>query len=568
MPKFPFAFLIFSFFFGNAYVYSQSAQLSTSYYDSYHLLERLEIKSGQLSNTFHTNIKPFQRKQIADFISSIDTVQYLKQNPVDRWNIDYLSIDNWELLDSAYQQIADSKTPILNHIYKKKNDLFYYKDQEFDIHASPIFHFGGGSNETETENRPQFINTRGVEIRGTVGKKLGFYTYFTENQSATPAYVRDYSLAANSFAYHGLTKISNDDSVTLKRDYLSAEGYFIFQPSKNFAFRFGHARNFVGSGIRSIILSDFASPYLQLNAEVKLGRLQYYNIFASLTDTQVPRPVDATVTIPSKYMAFHHLNVNILKNLNVGIFEKVMFGRKDKLFDLNYINPIIFYRFVEGYLGSSDNALVGLDFKFNFLKSFSLYGQYIIDEFNTVEFKKDGWWGKKNAGQLGLKYIDVLGIKQLDLTAEYNYARPYTFSHYSTSSNGVHAGMPLGHQLGANFREGILRLNYQPIPQLQLQGTYVAYIKGFDSDSINYGGNIQLNNRIGRPDDYGNFIGQGIKNTVQLGQASASYMVRHNLFLDLSYMIRNVQIPELATKSETLLSFGVRLNFGREPYLF
>ncbi|SOE22487.1 hypothetical protein SAMN06298216_2917 [Spirosomataceae bacterium TFI 002] len=554
---------------GNAYVYSQSAQLAPAFTDSYHLIDRLEIKSGSLSNDFHSNVKPFQRKQIADFLARIDTVQNVNINPIDRWNINYLSIDNWEFLDSTDQFIADSKKPILKHIYQKKNDLYYYKDNEFDIHVSPIFSFGGGSNSTDLEDkRKQFINTRGVEIRGVVGKKLGFYTYFTENQASSPAFVRDYSLAANSFAYYGLTKITKDDSVKLQRDYLGAEGYIVFQPSKHFAFRFGHAKNFIGSGVRSIILSDFSAPYLQFNAEVKLGRLQYYNIFASLTDTQIPRPIDNTVTIPSKFMAFHHLNINVLKNLNVGLFEKVMFGRQNKIFDLNYVNPIIFYRFVEGYLGSSDNALVGFDFKYNFLRSFSLYGQYTIDEFNSAEFKKDGWWGKKNAGQVGLKYIDVLGIKQLDFQVEYNYARPYTFTHYSSVSNGVHAGMPLGHQLGANFREGLFRFNYQPTSKLQLQGTYISYIKGFDSDSTNYGGDIQKNNRKGRPSDYGNYIGQGVERIVNLGELRGSYMLRHNLFLDLTYLKRNVQESGATIENENLFKFGVRFNFGQEPYLF
>jgi hypothetical protein len=211
---------------------------------------------------------------------------------------------------------------------------------------------------------------------------------------------------------------------------------------------------------------------------------------------------------------------------------------------------------------------VGFDVKYNFLKSFSLYGQYVIDEFNLAEFKKDGWFGKKNAGQIGLKYIDVLGLEQLDLQVEYNYARPYTFSHYGSESNGVHAGMPLGHQLGANFREGLIKINYQPLPKLQLQGTFVSYIKGYDSDTTNYGGDIQKNNRVGRPYDYGNFIGQGLEKVATIGEVRGSFMLAHNLFLDLSYLQRRVKSNDSPIENEKLFKFGVRLNFGQESYLF
>lgn len=562
-----FAFLILCFSV-QGIVQAQSAQLSTTS-ESYHLLERMEIKSGNLSNTFHTNIKPFQRRDIIDFLSSIDTLAYLKLSPVDHWNLDYLRTDSWEFLDSLNEGVANSEKVLLKNIYEKKGDFYYFRNEDFDIHASPIFHFLGGRSGNSLEpTRDLFVNTRGVEIRGTVNDKLGFYTYFTENQSTPAFYERNYVLEQGAFPYYGFTKVAGEDSVAMKRDYIGAEGYMVFRPSKSIMLRFGHSKNFVGSGIRSMVLSDVTAPYLNLGAEVKLGRLQYSNIFALMSDFQVERPVDNSVTIPSKFMAFHHLNLNVTKNLNIGLFEKVMFGRDNNSFDINYLNPLIFYRFIEGFSGSSDNAMVGVDFKWNVFKTASIYGQFVLDEFKLSEWQEDGWWGEKHAGQLGIKYIDALGIKQLDLQAEVNYSRPYTFSHYSSSSNAVHYNIPTGHPLGANFSELLLRARYQPFAKLSLVGTYMTYQKGFDADSTNYGGNILRNNRFDRPDDYGNFTGQGANRVVQMGDIRLSYMLRHNLFLDLNYLHRRSRSEELGDETEDTFRFGVRLNFGREDNFF
>ncbi len=42
-----------------------------------------------------------------------------------------------------------------------------------------------------------------------------------------------------------------------------------------------------------------------------------------------------------KYSAMHHLSLNVTKNLNIGLFEGVIFGRKNH-FDFQYLNPNYF----------------------------------------------------------------------------------------------------------------------------------------------------------------------------------------------------------------------------------
>ena len=101
-----------------------------------------------------------------------------------------------------------------------------------------------------------------------------------------------------------------------------------------------------------------------------------------------------------KFATIHHLNWNISKRVSLGIFEAIIWQAKDTLynrqFDVNYLNPIIFYRPVEYSLGSSDNALLGLNAKLKISNNYQLYAQFILDEFLLKEvFVVCGWWANK-----------------------------------------------------------------------------------------------------------------------------------------------------------------------------
>ena len=47
--------------------------------------------------------------------------------------------------------------------------------------------------------------------------------------------------------------------------------------------------------------------------------------------------------------------------------------------------------------------------------------------------------------QFGGKYIDAIGVKNLDLQAEINIIRPFTYSHNDTIANYTHYNQPLAH---------------------------------------------------------------------------------------------------------------------------
>ncbi|NJO01234.1 MAG: hypothetical protein HC880_05615, partial [Bacteroidia bacterium] len=287
-----------------------------------------------------------------------------------------------------------------------------------------------------------------------------------DNQATFPAYVNQQINTWNAIPGEGYFKRTGNNGV----DFITARGYITFDLVDDaISLQFGYDKNFLGNGYRSMILSDFSSNYLFLKLNTQVWKLHYQNLFAQLT-------ADVFNTdgfFPQKYYAHHHLSVNVTKNLNIGLFESIVFNRGDTTaatgnnaggFDFRYLNPIIFYRSIEQQAGSPDNAILGMDFKWNFLKRFSLYGQLVIDEFVISRIRDwNGWRGNKQSGQLGLKYLDVAGVANLDLQAELNIARPYVYSHNFRYGEYSHYNQPLVHPLGANFYEYVGQLRYQPI---------------------------------------------------------------------------------------------------------
>ncbi len=532
--------------------------------DYYHLLDRYEVKSGQFSDTYFTSFKPYRRDQIIAFVQAADSVGTFVSSS-DQFNQQYLNIDSWEFEPTS---LSDSKKPLWNKFYRKKSDFVHVDIPDFDVHLNPVIYWGLG-NDSDSRSRP-FINTRGIEIRGRLDDKIAFYTFIGENQAVFPVYGQNYVLERGAVPNEGFWKEFNDGGV----DFFTARGYLDFQITRHVSLQFGHDKNFIGNGFRSMFLSDFSSNYFFLKLNTKVWRLNYTNLFAELIADAPFTPLggaDAgslgTVRFPKKYMALHHLSINITDKFNVGIFESTIFSDADSLggrFEINYLNPIIFYRGIEQHVGSPDNTVFGLDFKWNPGKSYSFYGQLLLDDLIVGElFDGSGWWGNKISGQIGGKYIDAFRINNLDLQVEYNFARPFTYSHTSILTSYSHYRQPLAHPLGSNFRELIGILRYQPWPRLSLSGKIIRANAGTNPIDTNVGADILVANAE-RENDFNNVIGQGVDTDILFFDATASYQLKHNLFIDFKQVLRNLDSADDSKDLTTIYtSVAIRLNIAQ-----
>jgi hypothetical protein len=539
---------------------STYAPVNESYY---HLIDRYEVKSGQLAPSVFTSVKPYKRSDIAVFVDSANRKGFYT-SASDRFNAEYLQNDNWEW---ARPQTNDSRKPILKHFYKKKSDLFYVdEDPDFDLHVNPVL-YGGAGKDSESDEL-MFINTRGLEIRGMLDKKIGFYMFMTENQARLPSYVsRTVALDPNVGFYpviphEGFWKGFKDGQ---GYDFFQARGYISFDVTKHFNLQFGHDRFFIGNGQRSLIYSDNAPPALFLKGNIKVWKLNYMFMLNRMVADR-----KTLGKYPDKFVALHHLSVNIGKKLNIGLFESVVFSSNDSTsFEWAYLNPVIFYRAIEQQFGSSDNVILGTDFKWNVLKGVSVYGQFVLDEFVLDNIRKgNGWWANKYGVQAGIKYYDAFGVSNLDLQAETNVVRPYTYSHYTPYGSYSNYLQPIAHPLGANFKEIIGIVRYQPIPRLTLTAKLIMAQVGRDSLSANWGSDI-IKNYNGREKDFGNTIGQGVKNDILLTTFNTSWQLKHNLFIDATVVIRKSESPyAIYNHTTTLTSVALRWNIPQRLYEF
>jgi hypothetical protein len=538
--------------------------------DYYHLVDRYEIKTGKILPSIFTSIRPYKRSAIVEFIDSARSLNAFSSS-VDEFNYEYLMNDSWEWSNAP---TADSDKPILKHFYKKKSDLFSFHNEDFDLHINPVLYLGFGKDSRAADML--FTNTRGVEVRGMIDGKVGFYTYLTDNQASLPRYVADYLRVNTVIPHEGFWKDYKEGKGV---DFLQARGYITYDATKHIHLQLGHDRFFIGNGYRSLAFSDFSSPSMFLRANVKVWKVNYMFLLNQMIadvegNTGGLKAMEGGY--PNKFTAMHHISMNIGKKLNIGVFEAVVFSADDSLggdhLRLDYFNPIIFYRAVEQQNGSSDNVLLGLDFKYNVLRNFQLYGQFILDELVLDELRAgNGWWANKFGIQVGGKYVDAFTLSNLDLQGEINIVRPYTYTHGTNYGSYTHYRQPIAHPLGANFKEFIGIARYQPINRLSLTGKLIYIDTGKDDpgiENVSWGSNPFKNSRL-RPNTYGNTIGQGVSTQVAFANLVASWQLKHNLFIDASLLVRASKSDHPFYDNNTsLTSLALRWNVAKRQYDF
>ena len=529
------------------------------------LLERLEIKAVNDSVLNFSKIKYFNRSKyvingIKSYLQNRDESSLSK---VDAYNLRSLYLNNTEYLSEEERQMYKSKKPILKNFYTTPANLYEVHVKDFDLVINPVIQYVI-SKESDND-QSLFLNTRGLAVRGKIANKIGFSAYLTDNQERDPAYVQEWISDRKAVPGAGFYKSFKDPGGV---DYFDARGYFTFNVTKYIDVAFGYDKNFIGNGYRSLFLSDFGNSNLFLKLNTRIWKFNYQNLFMEVQNADA-RTGDKL--IGKKYTVMHHLDINVTKWLNVGLFEGVVFGRQNR-FDFSYLNPVIFYRSIEQQNGSEDNSVAGLDLKANLAKRFQVYGQLLLDEFKLSEIRaNNGWWANKFGIQLGAKYIDAFNIKNLDLQIEHNRVRPFTYSHRDSVANYTHYNQPLAHPLMANFKELIGIVRYQPAPKWMVQAKAIVYQQGRDTGGVSYGSKIFLPSvppyRLG---DYGFHIGSGWKTNTMYGSLLVSYELKENLFLELFGVARKQEtktVP-IISQNSTILSFGIRWNMHRREFDF
>lgn len=533
---------------------------------AHHILDRLRILHG--GGALHPEVRPFGRDDAVALARWADTSGALLSR-LDRSDLQYLYDDNNEWLQPADSLLGRrSRKPLFGAFFRTPAHFFEVNTPAFRLRANPLLHIAAGREQGDAALL--FANQRGIELRGDVDGRVFFYTDLLETQARFPNYVNRWIADYSAVPGAGFFKPYRSQAFDISNgyDFNVANAGIGFRLTKHVGLQLGHGRHFIGNGYRSLFLSDMGNLTYFLKLNTRVWRLHYQNLFLELSpiSTAVPRPTNSL--LPKKYVAAHYLNFNITPRLALGFFEATVFNRS-RQFELQYLNPVILYRSVEGMLGSPDNVLIGLDARWDFLRRFHLYGQVLIDEFFTAEVfgpEQPGWWGNKFGGQLGIKYLNALGVDHLDVQVEANAVRPYTYSSFDSLNSYTHYNQPLAHPMWANFREIIGIVRYQPSPYWLLAARVLYAKTGDDGPGENWGGNPLLGNAT-REREYGNTIGQGAAASTLLAGLDISWQWRHNWYWEARLLLRHKNSADPDRNLDTrLFTLGLRWNvWSRNP---
>ncbi len=479
----------------------------------------------------------------------------------------YSEVNKYYNFEAENQKISKNKSSWFGRKFWDEH-MVALKGKDYWLTLDPGVDLQAGKDidaEIDTYN-----NTRLLYTQGGIGKKVNFFAVIYESQGRFADYFNRFARARRPdggnpaiIPGQGIAKNFRSDSF----DYPIATGQISYSPSEHFNMQLGHGKNFIGDGYRSLLLSDNASPYPYFKLNTTFWKLKYTNTWMSLRD--VRSEVTANGSFRTKYMANHYLSYNVTKRLNIGLFETVIWENdNDRGFDLNFVNPVIFYRAIEFSTGSrGGNAVIGLSGKYKFTNRVNAYAQLIIDEFSSGDiFGGNGSYKNKTGYQIGAKYYDSFGIKGLYLQAEYNRVRPFTYSHNSVVLNYGHNNQSMAHTLGSNFSEFVAIARYQ---RGRIFGDVKVIVaqRGFEfnttDDALFYGGNI-YGTEDNRVSDLGNEVAQGNTTDFFHAELQAGYLLNPatNLKVYGSVILRDFK-PQLNTESTfenktTWVNFGIR----------
>jgi hypothetical protein len=514
-----------------------SSQLNVPF--THQFYSKFDRNMNVIGTNSHTAAKPYMYDEVSKYYDLKKAKDELKKN-VDGW---------W------------SKKLWNEHAVQLQSKNYWFT-------IDPVFDFQVGK-DTDADFGSTFNNTRGFYVQGGLGKRFSFSASVYESQGRFAQYFNQYAESLRAFGPdpaiipgRGIGKRFKDDAY----DYPVAEAYISYSPADFINIQFGHGKNFIGDGYRSLFQSDVTSPYPFLKLNTKFWKIKYTNTWMWLKDVRPEATVDGAFL--TKYMANHYLSWNVTKRFNLGLFESVIWtNTNERGFDINYLNPIIFFRAIEFETGQgAGNAVVGASAKYKWNDNVNLYGQFILDEFSLSDIKGgEKSWKNKFGYQIGAKYYNAFKVKNLMLQFEYNRVRPFTYSHNTIVLNYAHNNQSMAHLWGANFSEAIAIGHYH-YKRWFGDAKLIVGKRGFDfnttNDAFSYGGDI-FRSENDRNADTGITVGQGNKTTIFHAEFQGGYVINPatnlKLFAYLAYRDFNPQANTATTFKNSTLWFSIGL---------
>lgn len=455
----------------------------------YQFLERMGNK--KLAGITPPGAMPISRKKTLNFLLKIrnNDEKLSVLTDLEKRELDYLIFQfrdelkkNHENFDSRIEHLK--KLPYFVNLlpkwfYGNNQNLIFYQDGDFYFALDPIFRFRAlrsNSDSSETQFAKNHF-TNGLRAYGRLNQYVSFYFNFRDNKEWGS---QKYRLGNYTLPRLGFVRATSPDYI-----YHDETEAYLRAGGENFHLTFGKFKNIWGRGKSgSLILSDYATSYDQLKFEYEREKFYFTSTYAYLIDYH---ELKEDTLQGRKFLAGHRLEINPYPWLSLGFTETVIFAGRN--FEPAYLNPIMFLRSAEHYLGSPDNMLMSADFRILPAGDFSFYGELLLDDITTTRLGTD-WYGNKFGFLAGIFLTRLPLLKNSDLRLEYVRIRPYVYTH-ERSVNYTHYSSSLGHWTGPNSDLLWAELNFYATFRWKMKINTQFRRQGKNTAENNVGGDIE-----------------------------------------------------------------------------
>lgn len=456
MKKLLFSFIIISL---NLQNYSQVVYQHVSNTAIYEFLDEL---ASQKIIDINSAIKPYSRIFIAQKLKEAKSKEEL--------------LNKRQIADLDFYLKDYNKELMPNKQFKKRLDLFYYKDSLFTLSVNPIL----GINYLMNDSGKYYHRWSGGELFSYIGKNWGIYASLRDNHEtesfAMPNYfTQDMGRGPKSTERGGVDYSEMRGGLTYSNNWLTialVKDHFVW------------GNNYHGSNIFSGRTPSFATLKLNIHP-VKWFDFNYvHGWLASMVVDSLKTYTYSNgnrLVYRQKSLSANMLTFTPLKKLNVSIGNSIIYSDMN---NIAYAIPFFFYKSLDhsnvtsNYGGS--NAQMFFDISSRQIKYVHLYTSFFIDEISIARMKTDTAQSNFISGKVGMGISNL--IPNVTLIAEYTHSNPIVYKHFISTTTFESSNYNLGHYLRDNSRELFLCVKAKPIKKLQIEFSYIKAEHGKDYD--------------------------------------------------------------------------------------
>lgn len=334
------------------------------------------------------------------------------------------------------------------------DNLIHLTDSEnVQVSINPVFDFRIGKNKHENIN----CNTRGFILNGQLTQNLFVRSEFYETQAVLPSF---FSQWTDTLKYiPGMIRHKPFDQNGV--DYGVVFSQLIWKPFNNYGVRLGYDRIHIGSGYRSIMLSDAAQAYPFLMQTFRYHSWTLSHAIASLRNpdfnNRIGIPRAESGAYQQKWFSFTYLTCSPNPKLNLALYETAVFlpsnSGESQFFPMALLPlPVVRNTLLE--LKGRHHVLTGFTADYAATDNFSVYAQTLIDALNKQQHFFEG------SAQLGVVFKSN-HEKPYVLFSEVNLATHNALTSSSALTAYTHNDQSLAHPAGQSFVEWVSGIHMQ-----------------------------------------------------------------------------------------------------------